>query len=261
VARPKIPLISRRDALERALRIVGDEGLDALSIRRLAEDMNVNGASFYHHFDGKDDILWGAARLALSNWRSPGDELGQDYVGWLTDLNIRYRQGLLSNPNIVPVLLSRHPLEIGLDIMDGVVVKRMLDAGVPRGAVMPILEAMEAFALGSVLYRTATQNGDIAEWKSRYPNVHAVAADAELGDDEVYELVAQAMVTAIIDGVKKKQARLKRAARRAAGSAPAAARSRAKSASNGETSRSTATRARKASSATSTAGAVKSVKH
>jgi TetR/AcrR family tetracycline transcriptional repressor len=232
VARPKIPLISRREALERALRIVDEEGLEALSIRRLADDMNVNGASFYHHFDGKDEILWGAARVALSNWRSPGDELGDDYHRWLTDLNIRYRQGLLSHPNIVPVLLSRHPFEIGLDIMDGMVIKRMLDAGVPRGAMMPILEAMEAFALGSVLYRTATQNGDVSEWKSRYPNVHSATSDAELGDDEVYELVAQTIVDAIIDGVKKKQARAKRAARRAAGREPAKGRGKSSAAGN-----------------------------
>jgi AcrR family transcriptional regulator len=42
-----------------------------LSIRRLAAELGVNGASLYHHFECKDDILIGATELALRRTRSP----------------------------------------------------------------------------------------------------------------------------------------------------------------------------------------------
>ena len=47
----------RTRALEEALRIIDDEGLDALSIRRLADVLGVKGASLYHHFKDKDDRI------------------------------------------------------------------------------------------------------------------------------------------------------------------------------------------------------------
>ena len=71
MARPRVPLISRRKALEAALQIIDGEGLKALSIRRLGEVMNVNGASLYHHFKDKDDILVGVAQLALADVTAP----------------------------------------------------------------------------------------------------------------------------------------------------------------------------------------------
>ena len=61
VPRPKVPLISKRKTLEAALRIIDAEGLESLSVRRLAIELNVNGASLYHHFKNKEEILVGAA--------------------------------------------------------------------------------------------------------------------------------------------------------------------------------------------------------
>src|SRR5580704_7435789 len=65
VARPKIPLISRDSVLDLALRIIDREGLDALSVRRIGEELGVNSASLYHHFQNKHDIVVSAAELAL----------------------------------------------------------------------------------------------------------------------------------------------------------------------------------------------------
>ena len=60
MGRPKQALISRRKTLEVALRIIDEEGLEELSIRRLGKELNVRGISLYHHFKSKADILVGA---------------------------------------------------------------------------------------------------------------------------------------------------------------------------------------------------------
>ena len=79
--RPKFALISRRKTLEAALHIIDTEGLDALSLRRLAIELNVNPASLYHHFSNKEEILVGAAMLALSSLSSSSRYVAILYTG------------------------------------------------------------------------------------------------------------------------------------------------------------------------------------
>jgi AcrR family transcriptional regulator len=43
--------------LQVALVIADDEGMDAVTMRRLARDLGVEAASLYHHVNGKDQIL------------------------------------------------------------------------------------------------------------------------------------------------------------------------------------------------------------
>jgi TetR/AcrR family tetracycline transcriptional repressor len=112
VARPRVPLISKRKALEVALDIIDNEGIDSLSIRRLAERLNVNGASLYHHFENKDEILAGAAALALAEARAPRTR-DEPWRAWVLRDARRLRQALRDHPDLVPVMLCRRPLGIG----------------------------------------------------------------------------------------------------------------------------------------------------
>src|SRR5205807_9669552 len=92
-ARPPATASLRTRALEEALRIADSEGLDALSIRRLADALGVKGASLYHHFKDKDEILDGVAFLALSDLGPPDDE-ALPWIDWLLQVARSYRQPL-----------------------------------------------------------------------------------------------------------------------------------------------------------------------
>src|ERR1700722_11877392 len=105
MARPRVPLISRRKALEAALGIIDSEGLKALSIRRLGEVMNVNGASLYHHFKDKDDILVGVAQLALADVTAPRSD-SDNWRVWLPLNAYRTRQALIAPPELIPPLFE-----------------------------------------------------------------------------------------------------------------------------------------------------------
>src|SRR2546425_13303969 len=97
MARPKTPLISRRKTLEVALEIIDGEGLDAFSIRRLATELDINGASLYHHFANKDEILAGVAELALADVRTPTDP-DADWREWLHGKGRGHPQGPHPHP-------------------------------------------------------------------------------------------------------------------------------------------------------------------
>ena len=72
MARPRQPLISLYVPLRAAaLRIIDEEGLDALSLPRLARDIGVRAPSLYHHFADKSAILAAVSRAIVAEIKVP----------------------------------------------------------------------------------------------------------------------------------------------------------------------------------------------
>ncbi len=62
---PERKQLQRFDWLQRALDLFVDEGIDAVRITRLADDLGVTRGSFYWHFDNRDDLI----AALVSYWR------------------------------------------------------------------------------------------------------------------------------------------------------------------------------------------------
>jgi TetR/AcrR family tetracycline transcriptional repressor len=196
MGRPKNPRISRRKTLEVALRIADEEGLESLSIRRLANELEINGASLYHHFANKDEILVGVARLALVRVRTPtGND--RDWREWLLDNAAEYRAALLRHPQLATLLIRRHPLRIGIDEHDATTA-RLRESGVPDGLIMPMLEALEALALGSAIYRSGIEHpNETVSWRDQYPSLYQALNDADMSDEMAFLVCGRAVIDAL----------------------------------------------------------------
>jgi AcrR family transcriptional regulator len=209
MARPKVPLISRRAALEAALDIVDTEGLDALSIRRLGTALNVNGASLYHHFENKEDILIGVAQLALEDVVAPRSE-SDNWRTWLPMNANRTRQALVAHPELIPLMLQRHKLGIGTREL-GASVVHMEREGVPIETIAPLIHSLELLAIMCALEQTGA--GDRAQSvDSERDSVEARAfLRAEkargLDGDELFETLCGSVVSAVETAVQLKLAR------------------------------------------------------
>jgi AcrR family transcriptional regulator len=57
------------------LELIRTEGIDAVTIRRLAAEMDVKSASLYYHFHNKEEILVLAARKVLEGVRGSGSRM------------------------------------------------------------------------------------------------------------------------------------------------------------------------------------------
>jgi AcrR family transcriptional regulator len=66
----KAPLNVQR-AVRVALVIADDEGLDAVTMRRLARELDVEAASLYHHVKGKSEILDGLVEVVAAEIEPP----------------------------------------------------------------------------------------------------------------------------------------------------------------------------------------------
>ena len=63
--------LSRERVLRAAMKIADREGLEALSMRRLASDLGVEAMSLYYYVKGKDEILSGIVELAIGEIQPP----------------------------------------------------------------------------------------------------------------------------------------------------------------------------------------------
>jgi TetR/AcrR family transcriptional regulator, tetracycline repressor protein len=58
--------LSKRAVVDRALKLADADGLDALTIRKLAQDLGVTPMALYWHFRSKEDLLEGVAERVWS---------------------------------------------------------------------------------------------------------------------------------------------------------------------------------------------------
>lgn len=194
--RIKSQVISARETARVALELIRDEGVEAVTIRRLAFELDVKSASLYYHFRNKEEILALAAATALEGIRGVGDP-EQPWREWLLENTVRYRRALLVYPDLVPTLMRRHPLRIGTEEHERAV-ELLERQGVPAGVIMPLFDALESLACGSALYTSATASFDrAAAWRDDFPALHRASTAFGLSPDEAFERAARG----VIDGL------------------------------------------------------------
>lgn len=99
--------LTQQEILTHALAIVDSEGLGALSMRRLASELNVEAMALYYHFPNKQAILDGVVNTAVSE-AAGGLELPES-DDWRTVMRagiLMVRGALLAHPNVVPLVAS-----------------------------------------------------------------------------------------------------------------------------------------------------------
>ena len=99
-AKPKVPL-SRERALVAAVALADREGIGALTMRKLADELGVEAMSLYHHVANKEEILDGMVDMVFAEIDLPRCD-----VGWKAAMRERGRS--------VRAALNRHPWSISI---------------------------------------------------------------------------------------------------------------------------------------------------
>ncbi|WP_166462914.1 TetR/AcrR family transcriptional regulator [Amycolatopsis acidicola] len=168
--RPKVPLISRRSVIRVGLDLVEQEGMDALTVRRIAKELDVNAASLYHYFASKEEILTSVTRAALAEMPVPAMKEGEDWRHWFAEVGIEYRAFLIARPYLTQLRVNGYVSRADLPT-EAAAMARMTEAGVPPEHQMVILDTIEAFVIGSALMhegkRGTSLSGGAAQRKRR----------------------------------------------------------------------------------------------
>jgi AcrR family transcriptional regulator len=97
--------ITRDTILAAALKIIDQDGIDALSMRRLARALDRDPMILYRHTPNKAALLDGVAAAVLAQLRV--DSGDSDWAGQLRAVAHRYRALALAHPRVVPLIVTR----------------------------------------------------------------------------------------------------------------------------------------------------------
>jgi AcrR family transcriptional regulator len=92
--------LTREELFSTALRMVDAEGLEALSMRRLANEVGVEAASLYHHIPNKDALIDGMLVKMRTEMRIPYP-VPEDWVDLFEAIFVEYYRMLVAHPNLV----------------------------------------------------------------------------------------------------------------------------------------------------------------
>src|SRR5687767_3194868 len=94
-AEPRVPL-SRDRVLRAAINIADIGGIKSLTMRKLAQELDVEAMSLYHYVANKDDILAGIVDLVMREIELPPD--GADWKAAIRQSAVSAHDVLLRHP-------------------------------------------------------------------------------------------------------------------------------------------------------------------
>ncbi len=139
------PPLTRERVLQAAVRVADEDGIDAVTMRRLGQLLRVEAMSLYRHVAGKEDLLDGIADAVMAEIEAPLPS--PDWRAAIRRSAVSAHEALRRHPWAGPVIESRlHPGPARLRYLDAVI-------GVLRAAGFSLPMVANAFmALDSHIY-------------------------------------------------------------------------------------------------------------
>ncbi|MFD8339066.1 TetR/AcrR family transcriptional regulator [Streptomyces solisilvae] len=139
----------REEILDAALALADEAGLDAVSMRALADRLGVTPMALYRHVDSKADLLDGLVdRLLVAFVPVNTDAAQGDWADRLAGLARTFRRTVQSHPWAAQLLFSRPAVTPDAVRAVDVLYSALIEAGVP-GREVPRLERMiSTFVIG-----------------------------------------------------------------------------------------------------------------
>jgi AcrR family transcriptional regulator len=147
--------ITRGRVLAAALEIIDRDGVDGLSMRRLADAVGRDAMVIYRHVPNKAAVLDGVAEVVFAQLSV--DATDTDWIAQLRTVAREFRRLALLHPRVVPLLVTR-PLATPLGLRPQAVVRPLEDilalvtaAGFSGADALHIYRALFGFLYGHIL--------------------------------------------------------------------------------------------------------------
>ena len=152
--------LTREGILGAALRIVDEEGMEALSMRRLAADLGVNPMSIYHHLPGKEAVVSGLVGVVFSRMRVPSSG-GIPWQERVRAYAHAYRDVVRSHPNLALEIVS-DAAAVSEAVLSGAepLYGALEEAGLSPAMVVRAADSLVDFVHGFVLGEASNPSGD-----------------------------------------------------------------------------------------------------
>lgn len=172
--------LTRHEVVRAALSLIDDEGLDALSMRRLGSRLGVDAMAIYRRVDNQEALFDAVAAEVFADldvdalpWSAPWPELLYAY-------GVALRDVLLGHPHALPIYSTRpvRSPSAARWAMRGLL--KMADEGVPSATALQVGLCVNEYVIGHALAMTAddSASGSSPPAESAAYGVLAAAAAA-----------------------------------------------------------------------------------
>jgi TetR/AcrR family tetracycline transcriptional repressor len=204
MSRPKKSL-NRAAIVEEALLLLDEEGMDALSMRKLASRLGVEAMSLYNHISNKSELLdaihehlLGQLQQSLaaglsSNSQVPWQSVAQGLThGFLTLLK--------KHPHAIALFGTRSAISPGsLGFVDQCI-QVLLKAGLSAGESLMVFQTLFCFTLGHAVFHHSHRPADSYASRALYENFEAlqqVGSPQQYPSDDEFEFGLQALIAGL----------------------------------------------------------------
>lgn len=166
IGRPKAGQegLTKERILSTALRLVDEQGVEALSMRRLASDLKVDPMAIYHHLPNKQAVIAGMIEMVFREMQLPPTE-GLIWQDQIRAVARAYSQLVRTHPNLVIYMTADMEVIASAVLSSGgkmhhdneILFAALIEAGLPPRLIIQatdlIVDYLHGFALGE---RTGT---------------------------------------------------------------------------------------------------------
>ncbi|MCG6859337.1 MAG: TetR/AcrR family transcriptional regulator C-terminal domain-containing protein [Salaquimonas sp.] len=173
--------LTRDEVVAAAIRLLDEEGLSGLTLRRLAKELGISAPTLYWHVKDKRELLDLMAERIIAEHRVKQPPLPDDMTWWqkVTELCRRQYFAMIAHRDGAQVVAGNRPTERMLPMIDrwiGI----WIQAGIPPEEALALILAVGNYIIGSALEYQAEADrtkvrGDIVAisqaGKEQHPNL------------------------------------------------------------------------------------------
>jgi AcrR family transcriptional regulator len=151
--------LTRPRILERALEMIDRDGIEGLSMRRLAAELDVSAMSLYNHVPNKEALLEGVAETLLAEIDLTGVEL-EDWTDAIRAGFRSFHEVLLAHPQAAFLIQTKPPATPGAMRPVELSLATLRRAGFDAQNALEAHWALVGYTLGHAMFQQSNPLGD-----------------------------------------------------------------------------------------------------
>ena len=149
--------LTQEQVVTRAVDLMAEAGLEALTLRRLAGELGVSAPTLYWHVRNKRELLdLMAAALVARAGRTTSPAPGQPWWAWLAERARLQFQAIVSHRDAALVVAGNRPTEASLPDVEEVLAS-LVAVGFPAPEALRVILSIGNYVIGCAVERQAEQ--------------------------------------------------------------------------------------------------------
>jgi AcrR family transcriptional regulator len=138
--------LTRERILQTGLRLIDQQGLEAFTMRKLAQELGVDPMSIYRHFENKDALLDGVADMLWGEVELPASETGWEAL--LRSIATSLRALGHAHPHAYRLLFYNQSLSLAMLRLFDVILEQLQRAGFEPKRAAEVVCTVSSYAIG-----------------------------------------------------------------------------------------------------------------